>query len=86
MTSEHIEKFIEHTERKGKPVKIHFKSRNAITGIFIETKDYQELKSKNFWRIVTRQHLQDWEKTGNINLAKIFNGTEFTKLTPDTGN
>jgi len=83
MTVELIEKFVEQTERKGKPVKIHFKTRNTITGIFIETKDYGELKAKNFWRIVTQQHITDWKKTGNINLAKIFSGSEFTKLTPD---
>ena len=84
MTIELIEKFVEQNDRKGKPVKIHFKTRNTITGIFIETKDYRELKSKNFWRIVTQANVQDWQKTGNANLAKIFSGTEFTKLTPDS--
>ena len=51
MTSELISKFIENEQQPNKPVKIEFKKRNAVTGMFVKVNDYDELKSKNFWRI-----------------------------------
>jgi hypothetical protein len=48
--------------------------------VFIQTNDYEELKSKNFWRIVTETNSEEWKRTGNQNLARIFNGAEFTRL------
>ena len=42
--------------------------------------DYDELKSKNFWRIVTSSNIEVWKKTKDMNLARIFNGMEFTRL------
>lgn len=45
--------------------------------------DYKELRSKNLWRIVTNANIEQWRKTKDANLARIFNGIEFTRLTSD---
>jgi hypothetical protein len=42
--------------------------------------DYDELKSKNFWRIVSNSHLDEWKQTKDINLTRVFNGVSFTRL------
>lgn len=84
MTPEMIEKFVTPKIRKREPVRIHFKDRNAVTGLFIHTTDYEELKSKNFWRIVNRQHATEWEETRDIHLSRLFNGASFTKLSEDS--
>ena len=82
MNIEEIEKFLNTVvQPQNKYVKIDFKKRDAIYGLFIMDGDYSDLKSKNFWRIVTRAHFDEWEKSKNVNLAKIFNGMEFSKLT-----
>jgi hypothetical protein len=80
MTSEQIVKFLEPKHLDKHTVKISFKSRNSLSGIFIQTQDYEDLKAKNFWRIVTETHLKQWKETKDRNLAKIFNGAEFTRL------
>lgn len=80
MTSELISQFVENEQTPDKPVKIEFKKRNAVKGMFVKVKDYDELKSKNFWRIVSEANLEQWRKSKDINLVRIFNGTEFTKL------
>lgn len=80
MTHDKIEKFIEDRHRKDNPLNIHFKDRQTLTGLFIRGNDYNELKSKNFWRIVTYTHFEEWKRTRNHNLARIFNGLSFTKL------
>lgn len=80
MTNEQIEKFIEPKHLSHNSVKIDFKTRNSIIGIFIEAADYKELKSKNFWRIVSEKHIKEWKGTNDNSLARIFNGAEFTKL------
>lgn len=61
-------------------VKINFKKREALFGLFIKTPDYNDLKSKNFWRIVTRTHFDQWHKTKDLNLARIFSGSDFSRL------
>jgi hypothetical protein len=81
MTSEMIEKFVESKSSKEITVNIHFKERSTITGIFIRSADYNELKSKNFWRIVIYSKIEEWKKTKNADLARIFNGLSFTRLT-----
>lgn len=83
MTSEMIEKFIEAKNHKNAQVNIHFKQRSTITGLFIHSTDYAELKAKNFWRIVSTAKVNEWEKTKDINLARIFNGSEFTRLSEE---
>ncbi|MBI1341304.1 MAG: short-chain dehydrogenase [Terrimonas sp.] len=80
MTTEMIQKFVENKSRKGAPVNIHFKERNTVTGLFVHGTDYDELKSKNFWRIVNHQHLTEWKETKDINLTRVFNGISFTRL------
>lgn len=81
MTNDGIEKFIKTKIKKNDPVNIHFKQRSTVKGIFLQTNDYEELKSKNFWRIVTEGNNEEWIRTGDNNLARIFNGAEFTRLT-----
>lgn len=81
MSNEEIAKFLDtKTSEKNNYVKIDFKKRDSIYGLFIKDKDYSDLKSKNFWRIVTRQHFDEYSKSKNTGLAKIFNGIEFSKL------
>ena len=83
MTSDQIVNYLGQKQRKENPINIHFKDRNMVTGIFIESTDYNELKSKNFWRIVSSIHLKEWRQTKNVNLARIFNGLSFTRLTEE---
>lgn len=80
MTNDVIEKFIKGKTQKNAKVTIYFKQRATVKGIFIETKDYEELKSKNFWRIVSEMKVAEWEKTKDSSLARIYNGAEFTRL------
>lgn len=80
MTPEIIEKFIGEKTRKNTPVNIHFKGRNPVRGLFVKLADYEELKSKNFWRIVNATYVEEWLKTHNGNLARIFSGGSFTRL------
>ena len=80
MTNDMIEKFIETKARENSKVNIHFKQRDTVKGIFIRNHDYDELKSKNFWRIVSESKLEEWKRTKDNNLARIFNGAEFTRL------
>ena len=80
MTSEQISKFIEEKHLSKNPLKIEFKTRSSIIGLFIQTADYKELKVKNFWRIVSETKINDWKNTNDNSLAKIFNGAELTKL------
>jgi hypothetical protein len=80
MTPDTIQKFIESKAAKDTKVNIHFKDRNTVTGLFIHTADYNDLKAKNLWRIVNEQHIQKWKETKDENLARIFNGASFTRL------
>ena len=80
MTNEAIIKQIDGKDLADKMMNIHFKQRNTVTGLFIRASDFDELKSKNLWRIVTKLHVDEWRKTKDINLCRIFNGTEFTRL------
>jgi len=83
MTNDLIEKYVAPRQVGEKEIKIFFKQRSTITGIFIKGADYDELRSKNFWRIVTNANIVTWKQTKDINLAKIFNGMEFTRLSED---
>lgn len=80
MTNEQIEKFLKEKYLDKSPVQINFKTRNSIMGIFIKTADYAELKSKNLWRIVGESNIDNYRKSKDINLARIFNGVEITRL------
>jgi hypothetical protein len=83
MTNEAIIKFVETKNHTDKALLIHFKQRSTITGLFIKGNDYEELRSKNFWRIVTNSNIEVWKKTKDMNLARIFNGMEFTRLSEE---
>jgi len=81
MTVEQIETFLaKETLPQGKIIRFEMKKRNPVRGIIVQGRDYNELKGKNFWRIVTQSNLAEYSKAQNINLAKIFSGTEFAKL------
>jgi hypothetical protein len=67
-------KFDQHT------VKINFRGRAAFTGIFLKTDDYDDLKSKNFWRIISESNVKAYFSSKDTKLARIFNGTEIVKL------
>jgi len=79
MTTEQIEKFFSGVKADAL-VRVSFKTRNSIVGIFIRTADFDELKSKNFWRIVPEANFEKWQKSKDYNLWRMFNGVEFTKL------
>jgi hypothetical protein len=80
MNYEDIDKFHKVKNPKKLPVRINFKTRSPIKGIFIELADYEELRRKNLWRIVSEKHIESYQQSGNTNLARIFNGAEMTKL------
>jgi hypothetical protein len=81
MTVEQIETFLaKESVPQGKIIRFEMKKRNPVRGLIVKGRDYNELKGKNFWRIVTQTHLAEYNKSQNINLAKIFSGTEFAKL------
>ena len=80
MTSDVIEKYVESKEITGQPINIFFRQRNTINGLFIQGNDYQELKAKNFWRVVTGVKIDEWKQTKDINLTRLFSGSDFSRL------
>lgn len=80
MDIERIEHHINPSIRNNTTIDIRFKGRSPVTGLFIRGYDYDELKSKNFWRVVHLSQLQKWSETNDINIARIFNGASFTSL------
>jgi hypothetical protein len=80
MTNEQIDRFLQQNHLDKTPVKITFKTRKPVVGIFIKTADYSELKSKNFWRIVGELNIESYRKSKDMNLARIYSGSEITKL------
>lgn len=80
MTNEQIEKFV--ASRKT-AVSIHFKDRQPVSGVFVQLADFVELRSKNLWRIVSSKNIEEWNKTHDHNLSRIFNGMSFTRLSEE---
>ena len=81
MTVEQIETFLaKETIPQGKVIRFEMKKRNPVRGIIVQGRDYNELKTKNFWRIVASTRIEEYQKSKDINLSRIFNGSEFTKL------
>ena len=78
-----IEKFVGNKNRKNSAVNIHFKERSSVKGVFVQTSDYDELRYKNLWRIVSSAKIEEWNKTKNIDLSRIFNGLSFTRLSDE---
>ena len=80
MTTEQIQKFFSSEAKSNSLIRVSFKNRNLIVGIFIQTPDFDDLRSKNFWRIVSEVNFKQWEQSKDYNLVRMFNGAEFTKL------
>ena len=80
MLNDQIENFLVQKKIEKTPVQIYFKTRSTILGLFIQTADYAELKAKNYWRIVSEMNIEEYKKSNDINLTRIFNGVEFTRL------
>jgi len=81
MTVEQIETFLTRENiPQGKIIRFELKKRNPVRGLIVQGRDYNDLKAKNFWRIVTQTNLAAYEKSKDINLAKIFAGSDFAKL------
>jgi len=80
MTTEQVQKFFSSEAKSNSLIRVSFKNRNSIVGIFIQTPDFDDLRSKNFWRIVSEANFQQWRQSKDYNLVRMFNGAEFTKL------
>jgi len=80
MTNEQIDKFLSSNIKANPLIRITFKTRNSIIGVFIQTPDFNELKSKNFWRIVSESDFEQWKISKDYNLCRMFNGAAFSKL------
>lgn len=80
MTPEAIHAFLE-KEKTTTLVKVEFKKRNTMRGRFIKANDYDDLRVKNFWRIVTEANLPAWEVKQDNNLLRLYSGSDFTRLT-----
>jgi len=80
MTNEQIDAFLQKNQYDRVPVKVSFKTRNSFTGIFIKANDYEDLKTKNFWRIVSESNVKKYMTSKDNSLARIYSGTEITKL------
>lgn len=82
MNSEQIQRFLEKTPAdENQYVKISFQKRDSIYGLFLTTgKDFKDLSAKNFWRVVSRKNFDQYKKSGDVNLSRIFNGSEITRL------
>ena len=81
MTVEQIETFLaKESIPHEKVIRFELKKRNPVRGLIVQGRDYNDLKAKNFWRIVTQTNLAAFQKSNDINLAKIFSGSDFAKL------
>jgi len=80
MINDAIAKFLEEKHLATSSIKIDFKKRSSLVGLFLKNNDYDDLKSKNYWRVVVEPNIELWKKSKDNNLAKIFHGTDFTKL------
>ena len=82
MNSEQIQSFLSKNISEKTPyVKISFQKREALYGLFLTgEKDFKDLSVKNFWRIVTQKNFDNYSKSKDVNLSRIFNGSEITRL------
>ncbi len=81
MNIEEIEHFIgKAASEEAQLMTITFKKRDSIQGFIVKGSDYNDLKSKNFWRIVKQKDIDAWQRSKNVELAKIFSGSEFSRL------
>ena len=80
MTTEQIQKFFSSEAKSNSLIRVSFKNRNLIVGIFIQTPDFDDLRSKNFWRIVSEANFEQWRLSKDYNLVRMYSGAAFTKL------
>jgi hypothetical protein len=80
MTIVQIDTFLRKIQFDRQAVKVSFKSREPFIGFFVKTLEYDDLKGKNFWRIIGQNNLQNYLTSKNANLSRIFSGTEITNL------
>lgn len=82
MNTEQIQNFLTaKATGKEKYVKIDFKKRDSIYGLFItDGADYKDLSTKNFWRIVSSKNFDAYKRSNSLDLSRIFSGSEFTRL------
>jgi|SRR3954453_14763344 len=82
MNVEDIQKFLDNkTSPQNEYVTISFKQREPIIGLFLRGhQDYDELKKKNFWRIIPKSALAAYRTNGDIQGAKLFCGADFSRL------
>ena len=86
MTYEEVEEITQRKNSSNAVFEIRFKVRNPIKGLFIKSTDYAELSRKNFWRIVSENKIEEYRKSRDASLARIFNGAEFTRVAVSTGS
>lgn len=80
MTIEKIEHFLIKKIKTDCLIHITFKKRNTFSGFFIITPDFNELKLKNFWRLVSQANYEQWKTSKDFNLCRMFNGADIKKL------
>jgi hypothetical protein len=82
MNAEQIKGYLtKNVSDKAQCIKISFQKRDPVYGLFLtEEKDSEGLSAKNFWRIVTQKNLEAYKKTGDVNLSRIFSGSDMTRL------
>ena len=82
MNAEQIQSFLsKNISDKHQYVKISFQKREPLYGLFLTgEKDFKDLSVKNFWRIVTQKNFDNYSKSKDVNLSRIFNGSEITRL------
>jgi carboxypeptidase C (cathepsin A) len=82
MNSEQIQSFLsKSTTDKNPYVKVSFQKREPIYGLFLTTeRDFKDLSTKNFWRIVSKKNFDQYKKFKDVNLSRIYNGSEITRL------
>ena len=81
MTVDQIETFLgKETIPDGKIIRFELKKRDPVRGLIVQGRDYNELKAKNFWRIVTQKNFDHYSRSKDLSLSRLFNGSEITKL------
>ncbi len=80
MTQEAVEKIVEVRISTDTIAQIHFKKRALLNCYFVKAYDYDEMKAKNFWRVVEDVNIEEYHATKNILLTRLFNGLSFTKI------
>jgi hypothetical protein len=79
MTNDQISQFLI-PSNQSKIIDIKFKKRPAIRGIFVNLNDFEHLKSKNLWRVISEAQIQNWKRTKDMALSRIYNGSDFVRL------